>query len=150
MFDDLEEHTAINEETHRQFLHVFMQWGSTTFFDEYVSFPRTATEYATDREEFDVGGLTGAGFSTDATNVIMWKCSTNLKQANSGFKQSQPARSYNISVNHRRKILHATRGHPCRWNDKTLAHLDEFLTSVKEGRVYRMSLLLYFLQKEIR
>jgi len=82
-----------------------------------------------------MGGLTGAGFSTDATNVIMWKCSHNLKQMNSGFKQTQPARSYNISVNHRRKILWSTRGHPSRWNDKTLAHLDEFLMSLREGKI---------------
>lgn len=35
-FDDLEEHTAINEETHRQFLHAFITWGSTVFFEEQV------------------------------------------------------------------------------------------------------------------
>jgi len=129
-FDDLEECTAIHEETHRQFLHVCIEWGSNVFYDEQVQMPRSQAECHTHRNEFDMGGLTGAGFSTDATNVIMWKCSHNLKQMNSGFKQTQLARSHNTSVNHRQKILWSARGHPSRWNDKTLAHHDEFLVSL--------------------
>jgi hypothetical protein len=81
------------------------------------------------------GGLTGAGFSTNATNVVMWRCAHNLWQANMGFKQSHPARTYNLSCNHNRRILYSTRGHPSRWNDKTLAHFDEFLCAVHEGKI---------------
>ena len=130
-FDDLEEYTAISEETHRQFFHVFIEWGSTKLFPIYVKMPTTAAEY--DSAEYNTGGLTGAGFSTDATNVIMWRCPQSQKQANMGFKQSHPARTYNLSCNHRRKILYTTTGHPSRWNDKTLAHVDTFLSGVHEG-----------------
>lgn len=35
-FDDLEECTATHEETHRQFTHVFIEFGSTILFDEFV------------------------------------------------------------------------------------------------------------------
>jgi len=38
-FDDLEEATAIHEETHRQFFHVFIEWGSTWLYEKYVSEP---------------------------------------------------------------------------------------------------------------
>ena len=38
-FDDLEENTSISEETHRQFLHVFILWGSTSLYDMFVTFP---------------------------------------------------------------------------------------------------------------
>jgi len=31
-FDDLEESTGINEETHRQFFHVFISWGSSSLY----------------------------------------------------------------------------------------------------------------------
>ena len=41
-FDDLEESTAISEETHRQFFHVFITWGSTKLFDAFVRMPQTA------------------------------------------------------------------------------------------------------------
>jgi len=39
-FDDLEEYTAVHEETHRQFLHVFIQWGSAVFYNQQVQMPR--------------------------------------------------------------------------------------------------------------
>ena len=35
-FDDLEENTSIHEETHRQFFRIFIFWGSTALFAEYV------------------------------------------------------------------------------------------------------------------
>ena len=76
-FDDLEEYTAISEETHRVFFHVFIEYGAKRLYPEFVVCPTTAEEYRTHRKEFDVGALTGAGFSTDATNVVMWRCNHN-------------------------------------------------------------------------
>jgi hypothetical protein len=134
-FDDLEEYTAINEETHRQFFHKFIAFGSTTLYGEFVTMPTTAQEYKQSQRLYDLGGLTGAGFSTDATNVVMWRCSHNLRQANIGFKQSHPARTYNLTCNHSHRILHSTKGHPSRWNDKTLAHFDEFMCGIHEGKI---------------
>jgi hypothetical protein len=143
-FDDLEEYTGIHEETHRQFFHKFIDFGSTTLYNEFVKMPTTAEEYKSSRKQYDIGGLTGAGFSTDATNVIMWRCSHNLRQANMGFKQSHPARTYNLTCNHSRRILHTTTGHPSRWNDKTLAHFDEFMCAVHEGKILQdVSFVLY-------
>ena len=132
-FDDLEEFTAIGEETHRQFFHIFIEWGATKLYPVYVRMPTTAAEY--DGSEYNTGGLTGAGFSTDATNVVMWRCPQNQKQANMGFKQSHPARTYNLTCNHRRRILYTTPGHPSRWNDKSLAHVDDFLSGIHEGKI---------------
>ncbi|CAB9496564.1 Plant transposon protein [Seminavis robusta] len=134
-FDDLEEYTAINEETHRQFLHKFIKFGAEVLYPLYVVMPRTAEELKPHRKEYNTGGLHGCGFSTDATNVVMWRCSHNLKQANMGFKQSHPARTYNLTCNHRRQILYTTKGHPSRWNDKTLVLFDEFLTGLHEGTI---------------
>jgi DDE superfamily endonuclease len=134
-FDDLEEFTAIHEETHRQFFHKFIEFGSTTFYDKMVKFPTNAQEYEKSKHLYDIGGLTGAGFSTDATNVVMWRCSHNLRQANMGFKQSHPARTYNLTSDHSHRILHSTRGHPSRWNDKTLAHFDYFISSIHQGKI---------------
>ncbi|CAB9527088.1 Plant transposon protein [Seminavis robusta] len=125
-FDDVEEYTAINEETHRQFLHAFIRFGADVLYSLYVVMPRTAEDLKPHRKEYDIGGLHGCGFSTDATNVVMWRCSHNLKQANMGFKQSHPARTYNLTCNHR---------HPSRWNDKTLVLFDEFMTGLHEGTI---------------
>lgn len=84
--------------------------------------------------EFTVGGLPGAGLSADATNVLMWRCDHNLRQAHMGFKNSHPARTYNFTTNHQREILHTTTGHTSHWNDKTLVLFDSFISAIHEGK----------------
>jgi len=134
-FDDLEEHTAIDEETHRQFFHQLIKHGEQVMFPQHVKMPTNAEEFKTNMSEFHTGGLWGAGFSADATNVVVWRCEHNLKQANAGWKNSHPARSYNVCVNHRRQILSSTRGHPSRWNDKTSAWADPLVKGTHTGRI---------------
>jgi hypothetical protein len=53
----------------------------------------------------------------------------------SSGKEKQPTRTFNCSVNHHRKFLHVTPGHPGRWNDKTLVLFDEFVLAIKNGTV---------------
>jgi hypothetical protein len=48
---------------------------------------------------------------------------------------SHTARTYNITVNHRRRILSTTNGHPARWNDKTLALFDPFMQLLHDGKI---------------
>ena len=38
-----------------------------------------------------------------------------------------------LAVNHRRRILSSTTGHPCRWNDKTLINFDTFARGIQNG-----------------
>jgi hypothetical protein len=38
-----------------------------------------------------------------------------------------------MTVNHRRRILGTTRGHPGRWNDKTILLFESFLHGLKRG-----------------
>ena len=47
-----------------------------------------------------------------------------------------PTRTYNSTVNHRRRILSSTCGHPGRWNDKTLVLYDNLSTDLRDGRKY--------------
>jgi hypothetical protein len=42
-------------------------------------------------------------------------------------------RTYNLTCNHRRQILHTTSGHPGRWNDKTLIRFDTFISELRDG-----------------
>ena len=51
-FDDLEEATGISNETHRQFFHRFIKWGSTDFFKEQVYLPTSEEEWDTHMAEF--------------------------------------------------------------------------------------------------
>jgi hypothetical protein len=134
-FDDLEEYTAISEETHRQFFHKFIHYGRTILYPEFVYYLANKEEYKSCEHEYGMGGLPGCGFSSDATFVIMWNCSHNLKQAHMGFKNTNPARTYNICINHRRWILNSTPEHASRWNDKTLAYFDTFLFGIRDNRI---------------
>jgi hypothetical protein len=57
MFDDLEEATSISEETHCQLFHVFIEWGWSSLFEEYVITPGTEVE-----EDIHMKEMREAGF----------------------------------------------------------------------------------------
>jgi len=134
-FDDLAEATAVSRDVIRVFFHAFIEYGSTTLYDRHVRMPVTLEEGLENEREFKLAGFPGAVGSMDATHILLEKVSNRTRQAHLGFKMSHTARSYNVTVNHRRRILSTTHGHPARWNDKTLVMYDEFATALKDGSV---------------
>ena len=134
-FDDLEEQTSISAEVHRKFLHVFINWASTTLFHDMVTTPSLVEDPTDSFHEFEVAGMPGCIGSTDACHVGMLNCPHALRLVNNGFKLSMPTRTFNLTCNHRRQILSTTTGHPGRWNDKTLVRFDSFVNDVKNGKV---------------
>jgi DDE superfamily endonuclease len=134
-FDDCEESTAIGEETHRVFFHEFIKIGSTVLFKKYVLSPATAEELLQHQHEMKEAGCDGNGGSMDATHVTMEKCSYRLRNNHLGPKMTLTARTYNITVNHRRRILSTTTGHPSRWNDKTLVLFDTYARAIYDGEI---------------
>jgi hypothetical protein len=132
-FDDLEENTSISEECHRQFFHKFIKWASTDLYKTYVIAPSTYDEAQAHMKEMSEAGFDGCVGSVDATHVCMFRCPYGRANQHRGHKESLPARTYNIVVNHRRRILHSTAGHPARWNDKTITMFDKFLTGLNKG-----------------
>ena len=134
-FDDLEESTSISEETHRQFFHCFILWGSTVLYDSYVAYPIDKEQAQYHVNEMELAGFHGCIGSTDATHVSMAKCPISRANEHKGHKEGLPSRTYNITVNHRRQILYTTRGHPARWNDKTLTLFDELIMNVSKGSI---------------
>lgn len=134
-FDDCEESTAISEEVHRVFFHQFINIGSTILFDQHVRTPVSPQEAAAHTGEFEMAGFPGCVGSSDATHITIEKCSQRLRQFHKGGKSKSTTRSYNMTVNHRRLILGTTRGHPGRWNDKTVVLFDTMLHGLKRGKV---------------
>ena len=43
---------------------------------------------------------------------------------------------YNITVNHRRLVLSSTRGHPGRWNDKSVVLYGHLVCGLRDGQLY--------------
>ncbi|KAI2512197.1 Plant transposon protein [Fragilaria crotonensis] len=132
-FDDIEESTGIDEETHRQFFHCFIEVGSSHLFKKYVLQPLTLTDAHNHMREMQIAGFPGCIGSCDATHVLIEKCSNRLKNQHTAKKLPGTARTYNVTVNHRRRILSTTTGHPCRWNDKTLILFDKFARGLQNG-----------------
>ena len=82
-----------------------------------------------------MAGFTGAIGSTDATHILIERIDYRIRQTHIGFKMTHTARTYNITVNHRRQILATTTGHPARWNNKTLSLFDGFMLDLKNGDI---------------
>ena len=85
--------------------------------------------------EYSDAGFPGAVGSTDATHILLERVPNKHRQSHLGFKSTHTARAYNITVNHRQRILATTTGYPARWNDKTLAMFDPFMQGLHEGKV---------------
>jgi hypothetical protein len=136
-FDDIEENTAVSEETHRSFLHDFITCGSTILFRNHVESlqPSTATEAKQHMHEYSVAGVPGAIGSTDTTHVLTEMCTYRLRNAHRSFKLQGTARAFNLTSNHRRQILATTCGFPASWNDKTLILFDTFVGKLHGGGV---------------
>lgn len=132
-FDDLEESTFIDKEVHRVFFHKFVEFGAKKLYPKFVTMPSTIEELRDCEAEYRSAGFPGCIGSTDATHIPLEKVSFGLRQAHLGYKMSVTTRTYNLTVNHRRKILHSTTGHPGRWNDKTLVRFDGFMQQLRIG-----------------
>lgn len=50
-----------------------------------------------------------------------------------GFKSKFATVAFNVTVNHRRRILYSTKGHPGRYNDKTLQLFDDLFCGLHDG-----------------
>ena len=133
-FDDLQENTGIGIETIWTFFLRFIEFGSTTLYNKYVVSPTTTSELRDCETEFKMAGFPGCIGSTDATHIVTERCPKRLCQLHLGYKVACTARTYNITVNHRRRVLGTTTGHPARFNDKTLVLFDQFVQKVHNDR----------------
>jgi hypothetical protein len=99
----------------------------------WVLAPCTAEMAEQHMHEMRQAGFHGRVRSTDATHVILERVLWNQSQAHLGFKLLGAARTYSLTVNHRRRILSSTTGHSSQWNDKTLILFGNFVRGVQEG-----------------
>ncbi len=78
-FDDLEEATGISEETHWKFLHLFLVWWSSFFFEENV-IAYDDNKIIESCVNCNLAGFPGCVGSGDATHVGLLKCYYKLEQ----------------------------------------------------------------------
>lgn len=82
--------------------------------DLWVRMPETPEQIADCMREYAEAGMDGCLGSSDATHVLMEKMEARLSNHHRGGKSKNPTRVFNITVNHRRRILYTSRGCPGR------------------------------------
>jgi hypothetical protein len=136
-FDDIEECTAVLRKVHRVFFHRFIEFGSTELIHKMVTTPISVDDAMFHMAKYKLAGLPGCVGSIDCTHIVTERCKYNLKNNHLAFKSSNTTRTYNLTCNHRRRILHSTTGGPGRWNDQTMVRLDKFISNIPEGGPFR-------------
>ena len=131
--DDISEANGISIDTNRVFLMSFIQYGSTVLYQKWVINHYRFDTVHEQESIYRKAGFNGCIGSSDATHIAMLKCPQWASQNHKGFKLSVPARTYNVTGDHSRRILGSTFGHPGTWNDKTLVLFDKLICDVKNG-----------------
>ena len=146
-YDDIYEANGISISTNRQFILRFIKYGSTVLYKKWVIDARISRNLNEQESLFKQAGFNGCIGSSDATHVPMLKCSQWASNCHKGFKLNVPARTYNVTVDHSRRILQSTTGHPGTWNDKTLILFDEYISGVHDGKIHN-DFIFHLLEKD--
>jgi hypothetical protein len=95
------EHSAILSCIHQ------MGW-----YAKYVKYPMTAAEAAALSIDHNTAGFHGCVVSTGATHILCELIPVAVSNLHCAYKLLGPARMYNLTCDHRRRILYSTNGHP--------------------------------------
>ena len=115
--------------------HKFIDFGSTTLYSMHVLTPVDLAEAQSNMAEYAEAGFPGCVGSSDCTHITTERCEYNPKSNHLGAKSSHTTRTFNLTCNHRRQILHTTHGGPGHWNGMTMVRFDTFLTDIRAGRI---------------
>ncbi len=92
-------------------------------------------EAQSNMREFNLAGFPGCVGLCDCTHIVTERCEYNLKNNHLGAKSFLTTRTFNLTCNHHRRILHTTNGGPGRWNDQSMVRLDTFVPGICDGTV---------------
>ena len=129
----MSESNGTSIETNRRFLCCFVEYGSTILYKKWVLDSSQLVSLSEQEKLYRQAGFNSCIGSVDATYVAILACPAWAHKNHKGFKLHVPSRTYNLTVDHSRRILGSTSGHPATWNDKTLILFDELVTKVKGG-----------------
>ena len=106
-------------------------------YNRHVALPQNVEDLKIHEKLFALAGMDGCIGSTDTTDVPMLNCSSWASINHIGYKMKQPARRYNVTVDHSRLILNVTTGFPASWNDKSIVLYDDLVRGVHDGQLFR-------------
>lgn len=134
-FDGVEELSRISAESLRVFFRSFVNLFSRENYSKYCNHPQTPEEIASAMGVFTQLGLPGCIGSTDCVHIRWERCPAGSRSSHKG-KEGYPTLSYEVTVDHTKRIIAATEGHPGARNDKTIVKFDGFVTKIHQGELY--------------
>lgn len=135
-FDGVEELCFISAEVIRKFFHKFCELFAAKYFTVYCSPPSTEEEIDHITGVYARMGLPGCIGSTDCVHIRWERCPAGGRSIHKG-KEGYPTLSYEVSVDHSKRIMAVTQGHPGARNDKTIVKFDGFVTAIHDGSLYK-------------
>ena len=73
--------------------------------------------------------------SVDCVHIRWERCPAGERSQHKG-KEGFPTLSYEVTVDHCKKVIAVTEGHPGVRNDKTIVKFDGFMSSIHDGNLY--------------
>lgn len=133
-FDSCSESTNVSEETLRVFFHKFSSAFSLAMFNIYVS-PAENSELDMILRDYAALGFPGCVGSVDCVHVSWDRCPSSVRSLYCG-SSGKPTLSYEMVVDHSRRVHSMTAGFPGATNDKTICKLDGFITALHNEELY--------------
>ena len=134
-FDGIEELCFISAEVIRVFFHKFTRLFSVKLFLIYCNAPLSEDEIERTMKIYRRLGLPGCIGSVDCVHIRWERCPVGERSQHKG-KEGFPTLSYEVTVDHSKKIIAVTEGHPGSRNDKTIVKFDGFVSSIHDRSLY--------------
>jgi hypothetical protein len=128
---DDHDHTFIHSNTIRAFFHKFCSAFVKHEKGTWLVAPATEDEIKRAVALYAQQGLNGVIGSGDCVHFAWGRCPAALQSGYIG-KEGIPTVAYEVFVTHDRWIMHASRGFPGSWNDKTISRYDSFLSKLRD------------------
>jgi hypothetical protein len=134
--DSLTWDTRVSVSTLTNFHHDFCaHLASSAIFDRHVRVPQSDEEIKHAQDMYRILGMPGCVGSVDVVHIPWERCPTSERSFFTG-KSGFPTIAFNVTVL-RGRITHVSDAHPGAMNDKTAVRHDDYIMSVKEGKLYR-------------
>ena len=122
--------------TMQPFFHYFWNKFTEVYREIWIKYPKTPEEAADNLAVYRRLGFPGAVGSVDCTNVLSERCPAQFQSTYMG-KEKKATVAYEVTVNHSRRILHISDGHPGSRNDKTIVKTDTFVQELKDRKILK-------------
>jgi len=135
VFEEVAEACLMGTETLRAFFHLFVVRFSKAFSSRFIRAPAIASEVQEASDLYARLGFPGCVGSIDCTHVRWVKCPSQTLHSHVG-KEKFASRVFQVVVDATRRILVFTSSAPGSVSDKSVAHVDPFIRTLRTNSLF--------------